>query len=35
VSYITHQADKGPLATRAAFFFVCLHCRKKYKSIKV
>ncbi|OJW35584.1 MAG: hypothetical protein BGO54_04550 [Sphingobacteriales bacterium 46-32] len=35
VSYITHPADKRPLATRTAFFFVCLHCRKKYKSIKV
>jgi hypothetical protein len=35
VSYIAHPADKGLLATRTAFFFVRLHCRKKYKSIKV
>ncbi len=26
--YIAHPADKGPLATRAAFFFMFLHCIK-------
>lgn len=35
VSYITHPADKWPLATRTAFFFVFLNCGERYKSIKV